>query len=114
MTGSSDHYPAKPTARMKSSRRAVAQNKLVVRDGTDCFYCGKPLVFGDPLHPHRPTLEHLYPRDSRGGSELGNLVLAGAEVNTRLGNMALVDKLKVRDKLRQGFGLCYVTADQDH
>jgi 5-methylcytosine-specific restriction endonuclease McrA len=58
-----------------------ARNKkdlLIERDGSSCYYCGKPKLFGRSAH-----VDHLTPLAKGGADSLDNLVLACARCNTQ-------------------------------
>lgn len=82
----------KRNARTKTKRGTVI-NRLIERDGTLCWFCGKPL--GNDI-----TKEHLTPRTSGGTSDLTNLVLAHYRCNQMAGHLPLEVKLDLRKHLR--------------
>lgn len=67
--------------------------RLLARDGDRCWFCGLPLE--DDI-----TEEHLVARAQRGHNSLDNIVLTHFKCNERLGHLALVDKIKLRDQMR--------------
>ncbi len=79
----------KPKKRSSSPKR---KKELLLRDGDNCFYCGKPLKSDI-------TEEHLVPVSQQGYNRLDNIVLAHAECNSRAGHMSLVDKIHFRDEV---------------
>lgn len=80
----------KNTARV--NRSLVAEIRR--RDGDDCFYCCTPC--GDDA-----TVEHLIPRKVGGGNSTHNLALAHQKCNGLAASMTLVEKVKLRDKLKE-------------
>jgi 5-methylcytosine-specific restriction endonuclease McrA len=68
---------------------------LLIRDGKDCFFCGKPLE-GDI------TVEHLVAIAHGGPNHISNLFLAHAACNQAAGHMAAPHKIAMRDKMRKG------------
>lgn len=83
--------------RKDSQPRASAQDKrrqrLIDRDGSDCWFCGRPL--GDDI-----TFEHLVSKSDGGFNKLANLALAHAACNKRAGNLPLVKKIALRAEMR--------------
>jgi len=75
------------------TKRAI-KAELIIRDGLSCFYCGQAL--GDDI-----TIEHLKPT-SKGGDKTSrsNLVLAHSRCNNIAGTYSLIDKIKLRDFMR--------------
>lgn len=66
---------------------------ILQRDGNCCFLCDKPL--GDDI-----TLEHLIALSSGGRNHLSNMVLMHQKCNNKVGNMPIVEKVKLAIKLR--------------
>lgn len=64
---------------------------LIERDGRGCFYCLEPMEDGDV------SVEHLVSRHKGGPNHMDNLALAHTKCNARVGNLPLVQKLKVRE-----------------
>jgi hypothetical protein len=81
----------KPKNRVMLSKR---QQQLLDRDGNQCFYCGKEMADNDM------TLEHLLSINHGGGNRMENLVLAHKECNKEAGHKSIIEKVKLRDKLR--------------
>jgi hypothetical protein len=77
----------------KSRSKANARQKLLARDGGDCWYCGKPM--GDDC-----TIEHLVPKADGGRNSLANYALAHRACNQRAADKPLVEKLALRALLR--------------
>ena len=67
--------------------------KLLERDGSNCFYCGKPL--NEDI-----TLEHLLALVSGGKNILSNMVLCHEKCNQEAGILTIVEKVKMAIKLR--------------
>lgn len=67
--------------------------KLIERDGTDCFLCGKPMK--DDV-----TLEHLIALSSGGKNTLANMVLMHEGCNKEVDNIHLNEKVKLAIKYR--------------
>lgn len=76
------------------TRRRIRMREVVKRDGTDCFFCGEPVLPG-----HR-TIEHLIPRASGGTNDPANLALACGGCNRDVGGMSLAEKIAFRDRKR--------------
>ncbi len=68
---------------------------LLERDGNACFYCTS--VFTD-ITP--PTREHLLSRTHGGPDHIANQALACGPCNRLAGHLSLVEKVKLRDRLR--------------
>lgn len=77
----------------KSTTSPKRKAALLARDGDLCWLCNLPLN-GDI------TEEHLVSRAQRGKNTLDNIVLTHFKCNERLGHLALVDKIKLRDQMR--------------
>jgi hypothetical protein len=71
----------------------VKRQKLLDRDGDECWFCGLPM--GDDC-----TIEHLVPKSKGGGNLLDNYALAHASCNTRAADLPLVKKIELRTALR--------------
>lgn len=66
---------------------------LLHRDGDECFYCGKPLE-------EDITAEHLIALDKGGPNKLENMVLAHKDCNEMADNLPIIQKVKLREKMR--------------
>ena len=76
-------------------------DQLRARDGGRCWLCNAPINFkAEPNSPTAPSLEHLIPQCRDGPNGLENLVLCHPPCNRQLKDLPLVDKIKLRDKLR--------------
>ena len=80
----------RPTIRNSSPKRKAA---LLKRDGPNCWFCSKPL--GSDI-----TEEHLIPVTQRGSNHLDNIVLAHTDCNGLASHKSLVEKILLRDQLR--------------
>ncbi len=78
---------------VKRAKRSKLEQTIIDRDGNLCFYCGSEL--------EEPTLEHLLSTSHGGNNHLSNLVLACGPCNHEAANMAIVDKVKLRERKRQ-------------
>jgi len=80
------------TPPLKSRQRSRVRHQIQARDGTGCFYCG--------FSSDEMNLEHLLARSQSGTNTLFNLALACAKGNTMAGNLPVVSKVLLRDKIR--------------
>lgn len=64
---------------------------LIQRDGDCCFFCIKPL--GSNI-----TIEHLVAHHKGGPDHMDNLALAHEACNKKAANMALMQKIKLREQ----------------
>jgi len=85
--------PPAVAARRAKLRGSAIHKALLQRDGNGCFYCGKRL--GDDQ-----SREHLVAAANGGTERLENLVLAHHACNVKAGDLPLIDKIKLRDKMR--------------
>ena len=83
----------RPTKRAQGSFR---KRQLLDRDGDCCFYCGREL--GDDM-----TVEHLVAVNQGGPDRLENLVLAHQQCNQEAGSMAVIEKIKLRERMHKEF-----------
>lgn len=72
-------------------KRTPKVKTLLKRDGTNCFYCGKPLN-GDI------SLEHLVSRAHGGPNHISNLVLAHRQCNADAGHLSAAEKIALREQ----------------
>lgn len=77
-------------ARPSGKRRAAIVDTLLIRDGESCVICGD-LLQGDI------TLEHFLPKAAGGSNDKRNLGLAHQRCNAAVGDMAVIEKMAVRD-----------------
>lgn len=89
-------YEAGEKNRAALKKRSVLKRTLLSRDGNACFYCGKMMQGG------AETLEHLLSLKFGGKHHVANLVLADKACNQRAGSLSLIEKIKLRDSIRQG------------
>lgn len=71
----------------------TAMEIAYLRDGGDCFFCGRPLA-GDV------TCEHLLARADEGKRQAANVVLAHTACNRLAGHAPIAEKIKLRDRMR--------------
>jgi len=78
--------------RPRSKEKKVIIQKLVERDGTDCWICGHPIDMNLPRnHEESATIEHRHSISNGGGNMLENLRLSHKCCNERRGNPVLDD-----------------------
>lgn len=85
------------SANEKRNRRRLGHlvMALLERDGDRCFYCDKPMP------DCNISIEHLVPHAHRGPDHMSNLALAHrVPCNRGAGAMSVVEKVRLRDKLR--------------
>ena len=70
---------------------------LLKRDGRNCFYCDKE------MQDEEITLEHLLSITHGGKNHISNLALAHRECNKLGSHKSIVEKVKLRDQLREKF-----------
>jgi len=78
-----DGGPVKVGRNSSSKKQKIL---LIERDGSNCFYCGKPL--GEDI-----TIEHLMALNNGGKNSLGNMVLAHRWCNNEAGTLNIVEKV---------------------
>lgn len=86
-----------PTWNVDKVKRKPMSDKrrlLLSRDGAYCFYCGKMTT------EENRTIEHLLSIADGGTNMIGNLALSHDTCNFMARNLSLVEKVKLRDKLR--------------
>lgn len=81
--------------RKKSPQMPKLSKQLVDRDGNECFYCGLEMPKDDM------TREHLVAVNQGGPNRLENMVLSHKKCNLMAGNMAVIDKVKLREEMRR-------------
>lgn len=84
---------APESTKRKGSGNKKRMNRILKRDGDSCFYCGKPM--GEDK-----TEEHLLSLTHGGSYRMANMVLAHSSCNAQAGHMAIIDKVKLREKMR--------------
>jgi 5-methylcytosine-specific restriction endonuclease McrA len=78
-----------------SGRRLIRLYKVLrERDGDGCFFCPKLMEKKDT------TLEHLLSRTHGGSNHMHNLALAHQKCNQEASHMSVVEKVRLREKLR--------------
>lgn len=91
-----------PQNHLRGNRLARIK-KLADRDDWQCWFCGRPLC-----PPDRPpkegetaaTIEELCPRQVGGPTHIKNQTLACRDCNVLAGNLSVVEKVALREKLR--------------
>jgi hypothetical protein len=76
------------------SKGQIRREKLIARDGDECWFCG--IAMGDDC-----TIEHLVPRSAGGGNKLANYALAHAKCNHAAADKPLVEKIAIRERMRR-------------
>lgn len=81
----------------KKKRTSYSKMKevLLSRYGRKCFYTGEEMT------DEEITVEHLIPLSKGGKNTIDNMVLCRKDINTKLGNISLYDKIRCRDALRR-------------
>lgn len=82
-----------PFSKKGKSEGGVKREKLLARDGDECWFCG--LAMGDDV-----TIEHLVAKSNGGKNGLDNYALAHGECNRRAANLPLVKKIDLRAQMR--------------
>jgi len=92
------HWP--PPATTKAQVETLRK-----RDGGRCWLCDKPIDFkAEPNSARAPSLEHLIPLSREGPRTADNLVLCHPPCNRELGDLPLVEKIKMREeRLKQAW-----------
>lgn len=87
----------------RSKGRDRQTEALLRRDGNRCFFCdGIMAPKGEPCEPGQEmTREHLVPLTQGGPNCLANLFLAHGRCNQEAGHKPAVEKIRLRDKMRQ-------------
>lgn len=78
--------------RLKQHKNAKLKAELLERDGDACCYCGQ---FMD-----QPTLEHFHAISRHGVNHPDNCGLACEPCNKIAGNLSVIEKMKLRDRIR--------------
>lgn len=84
-----DAHPS-PT---KSSKSKQDVDRLIDRDGNECFFCGNQFTDEDPA-----TLEHLVARRHGGPDHMSNYALAHEACNRKADTLSVVEKVAMRVK----------------
>lgn len=110
--------PEIATPKKVKSWTVRTREKLIERDGTDCYFCGKTMIGHDHTGRATPdgkddiTIEHLLSRHSVRTGELTDadvnhidyLVLAHAHCNRQIGHRPVSEKLTYREILHTAAG----------
>lgn len=76
--------------------------RLRIRDKGRCWLCDKPINFkAEPNSDGAPSIEHLIPQCREGSNQMENLVLCHPPCNRKLKDLPLVEKIKLRDEIRE-------------
>lgn len=86
-------WDGKPVNVGRKNSYVKQKAKLIVRDGKDCFLCGKPLE-------NDITLEHLIALSSGGSNRLANMVLMHEKCNHEVDNKPITEKVKLAIQYR--------------
>ncbi len=85
---------AKPAKIVQTpSKSEVTREKLLERDGDQCWFCGRAMGADK-------TIEHLVPKSAGGRNVLANYALAHRACNAHAADMPLVEKIELRQRLR--------------
>lgn len=79
----------------KKTRKNISSKKksLLIRDGNACFFCGERMDYEDM------TIEHILSISHGGSNRVENLTLAHKSCNLMAGNMSVIEKINLREKL---------------
>lgn len=91
MTGNGSLAPQRRGRSGLSMHREGENLQIVLRDGSDCFFCLQPL--GEDM-----TQEHLVPRSRGGPDHLSNKFLAHGKCNHKAGNLSAPEKIRIREQ----------------
>lgn len=86
--------PPAVEAKRAKLRGSAVHKSLLERDGDRCFYCNRKLG-------NDQSREHLVSAANGGSDRLDNLALAHHACNVKAGTLSLIDKIKLRDKMRK-------------
>jgi len=76
----------------KKKRRERRVQKLLERDGRQCWLCARPIIAGEE------TIEHLKAKAAGGTNDLENLVLCHSGCNVHLKDRPVARKFRMRVK----------------
>jgi hypothetical protein len=79
--------------RSAKGKTAISREKLLHRDGDECWFCGLPM--GEDC-----TIEHLISKAKGGRNVLANYALAHRKCNNDAADLPLVEKIAMRGRLR--------------
>ena len=82
-----------PTAAAKKAMGTITREKLLARDGDECWFCGLPM--GEDC-----TIEHLVPKAKGGRNMAANYALAHRRCNNDAADLPLVKKIEMRAQMR--------------
>jgi hypothetical protein len=85
--------PSPKASRGGRRKRLRIVEQIGSRDGWDCFFCGQPL--GDNI-----TVEEFFSIAHGGVRHVANCALAHKDCNIKAGHLSVVEKVKLRDRLR--------------
>lgn len=85
--------PARRDMRRTKLRGSAVHKALLARDGDRCFYCGRKLG-------NDQSREHLLSMNHDGPDRIENQVLAHHACNVQAADLPIVDKIKLRDRMR--------------
>ena len=86
--------PPAVEAKRAKLRGSAVHKSLLERDGDRCFYCNRKLG-------NDQSREHLISVANGGTDRLDNLALAHHACNVKAGTLPLIEKIKLRDKMRK-------------
>lgn len=78
--------------RLRSDRNRALKVQLAERDGDTCVYCGQFMT--------EPTLEHFHALSRHGTNHPDNAALSCVGCNLVVGNLPVIEKIKLRDRIR--------------
>jgi len=105
------HQPEIKEAKKVKSWTTRTREKLIERDGTDCYFCGKTMIGHDhtaralPNAANDITIEHLLSQHNKDAhkqegvdvNHIDYLVLAHAKCNRDIGHRPIAEKLTYRE-----------------
>lgn len=93
LNGNKDKWGIEGKKRAKKRPNDISL--LVKRDGPWCFYCHKILL------EHEMSIEHILSLCHGGSNHSANKVLACRPCNRKADNMPVIEKIKLREKMRR-------------
>lgn len=91
-------WDGKPINTGRNNSYKKQKKILIIRDGANCFYCGKPMN-------NDITVEHLIALSSGGKNTLANMVLCHYECNQKVKNISINEKVNFAIKNRIIYGI---------
>lgn len=79
--------------KLRSRQKNPMRDRLLKRDGGQCWFCSQPMPDDDM------SIEHLLPQSAGGNSQAENLCLAHTSCNQMAANKSLVEKIELRAEL---------------